>query len=433
MYEYTVILKALDLFKIHKSKKKVSKILNISRSTIVKWIRKYFDNLFNLTAVINKTYKPINKIINVKKEIKLFIYQSYIKNPFYTRKDIQFLIKDKFNIKYGLKKLKKIINLLNLTYKKAKYTVVKNIDYIETLKKDRKEFENKIKIIDINKIICIDESSFNSLFGTNLKGHSLKGTPLYIPVNEKKFKNNSLLMALSISKIIYYETHLNKIDSNIFKKFIETIINKEQLIDYTFVFDNVSFHKSKQVLDLIKNTNNNYLFTPKYSPNNNPIENMFGIIKNEFKKQIINDIVNQNILSKKKYKLLKINKKIKLIEISNEKINIKKNDMNDKLLIIKNENCNLKKSIIKEIIKQEKKNLKNEYKEFKKKEKIYIKNELKKEDMSNIIKTYIIKSIEIIKEKYKYDQIIKIFNHAFSYNYENIEKEIRDRIFFLRN
>jgi len=31
-----------------------------------------------------------------------------------------------------------------------------------------------------------------------MKGHSLKGTHLILPINEKKFKNNSLLMALTV-------------------------------------------------------------------------------------------------------------------------------------------------------------------------------------------------------------------------------------------
>ena len=35
MYNYEFVLKAIELFKIYNSKKRVSKILNISRSTII--------------------------------------------------------------------------------------------------------------------------------------------------------------------------------------------------------------------------------------------------------------------------------------------------------------------------------------------------------------------------------------------------------------
>ena len=62
MYNFNIVLKALDLYSIHKSKRKVSKILGISRSTIIKWVNKYSNNLVGLTKIINKTYKPDNTI-----------------------------------------------------------------------------------------------------------------------------------------------------------------------------------------------------------------------------------------------------------------------------------------------------------------------------------------------------------------------------------
>ncbi len=72
-----------------------------------------------------------------------------------------------------------------------------------------------------------------------MKEHSKKGITINILINEKKFKNNSLLMALSVNKILDHEIHLNKINSVTFRKFIELIITKHKLEGYTFVFDNV--------------------------------------------------------------------------------------------------------------------------------------------------------------------------------------------------
>ena len=433
MYNYKIVLEAIELFKICKSKKHVSKHLNISRSTIAKWINKYDNKPTNLISIINKTHKHVEKKINVKNNIKKYIKELYELNPFYTRIQIQNLIFTKFNFKIGLKKLKIIIYSLNLTYKKAKYVTIKNKNYLEKLKNERIEFETKIKTYDIDKIISIDESGFNSLYGTNMKGHSIKGMPINIPINEKKFKNNSLLMALSSKTIINHEIHLNKIDKNIFKNFIENTIKNNNLVGFVFIFDNVSFHKNIETLNMIKKSNNNYLFTPPYSPNNNPIENMFGIIKKEFSDQIISDIINKNILNKKDFKLQKEISKNNLIEISKNKINDKKKQINDDLIKLKENNKNTKKNELNKIIKNAKKNLKMELINLIKKEKYNIKNELKNNHMYNIIKTYINKTIEIIKVKYNHENIIKIFNRAFNYNYSNIEKEIRDRLIFLRN
>ena len=235
MYNFNIVLKALDLYSIHKSKRKVSKILGISRSTIIKWVNKYSNNLVGLTKIINKTYKPIKKKIYLPKKIGNYIIELYNINPFYTRVEILTLIKKKFNVKYGLKKLRKIISKLNLTYKKAKYMVVKNRDYINELELKRKTFNEDVKKLDKDKIICIDESGFSSIYGTYKKGHSIKGKHLLIPINEKKFKNQSLLMAITSETIIEYSVQTDKINSIIFNDFIQNIIIKHKIKGNTFV------------------------------------------------------------------------------------------------------------------------------------------------------------------------------------------------------
>ena len=245
------------------SQKKVSKILKISRSTIIKWISKYNNNLINLVKVIDKTHKtPTKKYLNTKNIIKLFIINLYNTNPFYTRPEIAILIQKKFNVKFSLKKLRQIILNLNFTYKKTKYLVVKNRSYINELQLLRSEFIKKNKLIKVDKLIFLDESGFNSLYKKHMKGHSIKGKHLNLPINEKQFKNNSLLMALTVNTILKYSIYNEKVNSNIFFNFIKEIIDNNNIKDYTFVFDNVSFHRKKEVLNLIIESGNFYLFTP---------------------------------------------------------------------------------------------------------------------------------------------------------------------------
>ena len=46
--------------------------------------------------------------------------------------------------------------------------------------------------------------------------------------------------------------------------------------------DNVPFHHNKKLLKLIKKSGNMIMYTPKYNPNHNPIENFFSIFKNTY-------------------------------------------------------------------------------------------------------------------------------------------------------
>lgn len=83
------------------------------------------------------------------------------------------------------------------------------------------------------------------------------------------------------------------------------------------VLDNVPFHHSNNVKKYIEDKNVKILYTPPYSPWFNPIENIFGIIKNKFRK-------NKNISESFKY----IDKEI-IIKTINKTIN---NILNNKYI-----------------------------------------------------------------------------------------------------
>ena len=48
------------------------------------------------------------------------------------------------------------------------------------------------------------------------------------------------------------------------------------------------------------------------------------------------------------------------------------------------------------------------------------------------LNNFTLKPINEFNNEYSKEKILKIFNHAFNYNYKNIEKELRDRIKFIK-
>ena len=101
----------------------------------------------------------------------------------------------------------------------------------------------------------------------------------------------------------------------------------------------------------------------------------------------------------------------------------------NKLINEKNENkLNLKNKLInkesysnknKEIISINKKLLKSSNKEIRNIDKLKIKK-------------YILTAVNEFNIEYNKEKILSIFNHAFNYNYKNIEKELKDRIKFIK-
>jgi len=71
---------------------------------------------------------------------------------------------------------------------------------------------------------------------------------------------------------------------------MEKLSNK--YINKSFLMDNVSFHKSKDMINMVNNKRNRVIHIPPYSPELNPIEEVFS----KFKILVVKE--NGNILSK---------------------------------------------------------------------------------------------------------------------------------------
>ena len=109
---------------------------------------------------------------------------------------------------------------------------------------------------------------------------------------------------------------------------------------YIFIFDNVSFHKKKEILEYITEKGHKYIFTPPYSPNSNPIENLFGITKTQYYKDQTSNSSNQNKVIKKIQKIIKdfpkTNTDLKKIfdKAFNYDYKIEEKELRDRLIII---------------------------------------------------------------------------------------------------
>lgn len=436
MYSFEIVFQALDLYNQNKSYNKTASLLKLYRQTVTNWIKKYKNNL---TALNDRIISNIKKNFNL--DIKFdfnddnilnFIKNTIKLNPFLTKNEMIIKIINKFNVKLSNKKLLLIYKKLKLTRKKVKKRVCKDEKFIDTLSEERKKFINKINCIDKNKIISIDETGINNVLN-NLFGYAEKGIDINLPCNNKKNTNNSIIIALTTNGIIHYDINQESINIKSFHDFIISVINKLKEKNYIFLFDNIRFHKNKEILDLIINNGHKYIFTPGYSPDLNPIENVNGIIKQTIDKLILNDTLNNNILDKNEktdiHIKIKEKRNEKNIQLNKEKIKIKNANKINTNLILKDKNLNSDdkkriRKVNKEKIKEDIKIIKNKLTEKMRKEISSLKN-------IKII-NYINKAIYEFNLKYDIKKITKIYEHAFNFDYDLIKKELKDRIIFCK-
>lgn len=99
-----------------------------------------------------------------------------------------------------------------------------------------------------------------------------------------RFKK-SIIVAISNKKVVKYEKYDNSnINGDKFIKFIEELT--KNIKGKTILMDNINFHKSKKVLEIIEKSENKVLFIPPYSPEFNPIEKLFSVFKNYINKKV---------------------------------------------------------------------------------------------------------------------------------------------------
>jgi len=228
--------------------RKIANLLLISKSTVHRWINQNYPN--KIQNIKKDKYTSKNK------KILSFLKNSLNQNPYQTLNNLKTKIKKKFDKSICCKTVSNYLKIINYKKKRAVKKLYKN-----NLKEYFQELYIKYGWIKRNKKLI-----------------------KYIKRNTIP-KKMSLIMAINQKGIIKYELYKEKsINTKIFKKFITELL--KNIKNKYILMDNINFHKSKEVLEIITKNNNQPLFIPAYSPEFNPIEEVFSELKSFIRKNI---------------------------------------------------------------------------------------------------------------------------------------------------
>ena len=91
----------------------------------------------------------------------------------------------------------------------------------------------------------------------------------------------SLLMAVTNDQVVGWRLVPGSINSIIFADFMSSLDTKERDV---ILLDNASIHKTHSVLDTMISRGLTPCFLPPYTPEFQPIEHCFSVIKNAFRR-----------------------------------------------------------------------------------------------------------------------------------------------------
>jgi len=147
-------------------------------------------------------------------------------------------------------------------------------------------FDKDIRVLlhENRRVISLDETGFVSN-DIPSKGYGKRGKRIRrVKLQPHRYRVSSV-MAITNDGHFYYSITDGSINGTKFQKFIRKI--DKQPRGSVAVMDNISFHKSEKVKNLARAKGIKILFTPPYSPECNPVENFFALVKHDVRHALL--------------------------------------------------------------------------------------------------------------------------------------------------
>ena len=171
--------------------------------------------------------------------------------------------------------------------KRVRRVVVKSKSYLDSLQKKRTQFLTRIKRIDTRTIISIDEAGFYKQMVPTY-GYCQVGKRLIAPTTSQRHHKYTVISAVSNKNVVAYKIFKGSLTKSIYLDFLKNnLIPSLKGRKFVLLSDNLRCHHSKEAKKLVSTNNGECIYTPPYSPDFNPIENVFSVIKNNIRKKCL--------------------------------------------------------------------------------------------------------------------------------------------------
>ena len=165
---------------------------------------------------------------------------------------------------------------------------------LDTLKKREKSYKEQdpqkidaylkeIESLNKNDFVYIDESGIGKDV-VEMNFWMKKGDIKKIKVDGKRPQRLNVIAASTAQGIQAPFLYQGPCDRDLFLQYVETILCPTLKPGQIVIMDNASFHKSPKVKELIEAQGCRLIYLPPYSPEHNPIEHYWAILKKTLKK-----------------------------------------------------------------------------------------------------------------------------------------------------
>lgn len=259
--DYRVLV--MQMYLKLQSYRKLSRLTEIPRSTLHRWVTK------NPLLLRRKRAKRCTDIVVHT------IHRVLNDNPYTLQTELKARVARDCAVDISSRTISRCIRRMNLSRKRTHRVVLK-----EGLVEERRAFRWQLSVIPPKDVISIDESAFYFDMKPQY-GYSKKGTRLKVATHSCRQQRWTLLMAVSSSRVIDYELFQKSCDSVKFASFVSKldVSGKRYLM-----MDNASIHTTEKVKAVLRSKGILPLLLPAYSPEFQPIECVFSMVKSTYRR-----------------------------------------------------------------------------------------------------------------------------------------------------
>lgn len=247
-YNGKVVKDCIQKYESIKSFRKVAKLTGVGKSTINRWYIRFSKLAYNIHSKNIKKKRKSRKLkfTNIDENVKHLFDHSELR--FISKKDI--INKLDFFPPPSISTIHNVLKRCNISRRRFQKTGTICCDKSsDSFLAREHEFRKLFISLNNNEIVCIDETGFCNI-GNPIYGYFQKGKRPNISYNKSRIRRN-LLMAIESEYIIDFAISPKPYNSLSFYDFIKQLIPKLSKSVKYLLMDNVSFHRSKALKELI--------------------------------------------------------------------------------------------------------------------------------------------------------------------------------------
>jgi transposase len=142
----------------------------------------------------------------------------------------------------------------------------------------RQDWEQSLPGLDVERLLFLDESAVNTAMVREY-GRCPRGERLVDSAPAGLWQTSTLVAAIGLDGVVAPMVIDGPLTGESFAQYVRASLVPELRVDTIVVMDNLPVHKNKQVVDAIEGCGCKLVFLPPYSPDYNPIENMWSKVK----------------------------------------------------------------------------------------------------------------------------------------------------------